>query len=70
MLLKLKKKQNNIINKKKTYNKSYFTNSKIVRLRVDFPKNPFLPMFLYMPMLEKYLAKNDIPFVVEILSFE
>lgn len=50
--------------------KIYFTNSKIVRLRVDFPKNPFLPMFLYMPMLEKYLAKNDIPFVVEILSFD
>ena len=50
--------------------KMYFTNSKIVRLRADLPKNLFLPMFLYMPMLEKYVAKNNIPFVVDILSFE
>ena len=50
--------------------KIYFTNSKIVRLRVYFPQIPFLPNFLYKPMVGMYLAKNDIPFVVEILSFD
>ena len=50
--------------------KIYFTDSKIVRLRVELPKNPFLPMFIYMPMLENYVMKNELPFVVEILSFD
>lgn len=50
--------------------KIYFTNSKIVRLRADLPQIPFLPNFLYKPMVGMYFAKNDIPFVVEILSFD
>lgn len=50
--------------------KIYFADSKIVRLRVELPKNPFLPIFLYMPMLENYVSKNELPFAVEILSFD